>query len=70
MGTLADRRLAQLSAESDAHLARALALEAKGLPISARQQINAALVAQRKMQTLRSLMDRHRTPKSKESTCL
>jgi|KBSMisStaDraftv2_1062788.scaffolds.fasta_scaffold04927_8 hypothetical protein len=58
MKTLADRRLAQLSTERDSRVKRALALEARGLPVSARQQMVAALAAQQRIELLKSLMNR------------
>jgi hypothetical protein len=58
MGTLSERRVAQLSAERDSLVKRALALEARGLPVSARQQMVAALAVQQRLQLLQSLMAR------------
>lgn len=58
MPSLAQRRIQQLSAERDSRLHRAYALQVRGLPVSARQQMAAALVAQHKLQQLTTLMAR------------
>jgi hypothetical protein len=58
MSKLADQTLAQLSRDRDTAYRIALALEARGLPQSARRQRNAAHVLQFKVARLQKLMER------------